>query len=193
MACYGLACLGALPKAGSFYTGEEPPAPAGGWPPFKGKVGPRQTKCLELGGRWIGPTGRKWCQLTTISPGVVEAPIVVPAPISPVVPVMPVPAPGAPPLTVVGAPVDSSLIPVGEEPGGPAFGPPPGAEVEDFVIGDSAGPQVMSVTTTTPTAGTGYMPYVLGAAAIVGAILFLRKRPGAGRGVRRRTVARRRR
>jgi len=53
----------ALPKKGSFYSGPEPTPPAGGWPAFSGGAGPKQKKCTKQGGRWIGPTGRKWCQL----------------------------------------------------------------------------------------------------------------------------------
>jgi len=51
------------PKPGSFYSGPMPPAPPGGWPPFTGKAGPKQKKCTQQGGAWIGPAGKKWCQL----------------------------------------------------------------------------------------------------------------------------------
>lgn len=55
--------LGQLPKPRSIHEGPEPAPPPGGWPPFKGAVGPRQKKCLKNGGAWIGPTGKKWCQM----------------------------------------------------------------------------------------------------------------------------------
>jgi hypothetical protein len=65
------------PKPGSFYSGPMPPAPPGGWPPFKGSPGPAQRKCLKQGGQWIGPAGKKWCQLGIggeVVPPVVETP-----------------------------------------------------------------------------------------------------------------------
>ncbi len=37
------------------------PPPAGMFPPFKGKAGPKQKRCLQAGGVWTGPTGRKFC------------------------------------------------------------------------------------------------------------------------------------
>lgn len=61
--------LGAdLPKRHSFYTGVEPQPPAGGWPPVPVKrLGSAAKKvykkCLEQGGRFIGPKGKRWCQL----------------------------------------------------------------------------------------------------------------------------------
>lgn len=52
-----------LPKPGSFYSGREPKAPAGGWPPYKGAPGAKQKQCLASFNAWIGPSGKKWCQL----------------------------------------------------------------------------------------------------------------------------------
>lgn len=99
-----------LPPKGKVYYGPEPEAPPGGWPPYKGKPGPRQKKCLAEGGRWIGPTGRKWCQMTMAMPGPAPAPtppLIVPGVEDDVVPVpwggsypppiAPQPEPGLPP------------------------------------------------------------------------------------------------
>jgi len=51
------------PKPGTTNYGPAPAPPPGGWPAFKGAAGPKQKACTASGGSWIGPTGKKWCQM----------------------------------------------------------------------------------------------------------------------------------
>jgi len=59
---------GALPKAGSTVTGIMPPEWIGS--EKKGAAGPKQAACTAQGGHWIGPEGKRWCQMV---PGTVPA------------------------------------------------------------------------------------------------------------------------
>jgi len=177
--------LGALPKAGSFFTGPEPAAPKGTWPAYKGKPGPKQQKCLSLGGRWIGPTGRKWCQVPTpVLPAMPPPDLTVLPPIAPM--------PGVPgsivPPYVVGGPVDNSQIPAGEDGGGggPVFGPPPGADIDDFVVGDfiQEGPVAASATAAGGQRSLDTTSVLLMAAAAGGLIWMLARKSKTGSRVR---------
>ena len=103
----GLGFLGeTLPKPRSTTFG---PLPVPGtWPEYRGSAGPKQKACVSNSGVWIGPTGKKWCQLplAAASPG---DPIYYPPGTGPVdaPPYLGVPAPPAPPLT------DTAIIPPG--------------------------------------------------------------------------------
>jgi len=59
---------GALPKAGSTVTGPIPAQYVG--TEKKGAAGPKQAACTAQGGYWIGPEGKRWCQMV---PGTVPA------------------------------------------------------------------------------------------------------------------------
>jgi hypothetical protein len=60
----GLSAAQAYPPPGSMYKGPEPAAPPGGWPSPTGTTGAAQWACLRIpGARWIGPAGKKWCQV----------------------------------------------------------------------------------------------------------------------------------
>ena len=141
--------FGQLPKPGSVNTGPAPAAPPGGWPAFKGTAGPKQQQCTVKGGSWIGPAGKKWCQIS---------PKTVPVPAAPGV--TPAPAP---------APVDNALVPVGDSvapPGLPFWSETPG--VEDF----NTGAVTMSMQTSAPKTGssTGTLLILL---AGLGGVVFL--------------------
>lgn len=186
--------FGALPKAGSFYTGPEPAAPAGGWPPFKGKVGPRQEKCLALGGRWIGPTGKKWCQLWVETAPVGADTALVYEPSYVTSPLVTAPPVGGAPLQVVGGPSDTAIVPTGEQPGTPAFGPPAGAVDQQAVSDFAAGGQVAMSATAAPTPGVGGLSTTaLLVAGGIGVLIFVLMRRGKGAAVSTAPKARRRR
>lgn len=150
-----------LPKPGS--TNVMPVvAPPGGWPPFTGKPGPKQQKCVAMGGAWIGPTGKKWCQMPTRA---------VPVPYVPPVSVAPPPV-GTP--TYYPPPVDNSLVPVGEG------GSPPGSPlytdeqvIQDFITGGNVPPAMSAGATAPSTSGTTFSPAMLVAAAVASGVVFL--------------------
>jgi hypothetical protein len=156
---------GKYPPAGSMYAGPEPTEPAGGWPPFKGTPGPKQVACSAGGGEWIGPTGKKWCQLS------VAVPKATPGVISTI------------PGTVTGAPSDTSKVPSGTTPGGgTAYGPPPGADgVEDNAVvdqqGGRPGPITMSATSTAPSSATSALG-ILAMVGVGGLLLYLVAKKG---------------
>jgi hypothetical protein len=162
--------FGALPKPGSFNKTpvETPP---GGWPPFKGQPGPKQQKCTQQGGQWIGPSGKKWCQLT--SPMAVVQP--------------PVGGGGGGGGVVTPAPVDTAIVPRGEG------GTPPGSPlltdeqvVQDFITG-GGGPAPMSAGAQA-TSKSAFSPlFVLGAVVVAGVVFFMwRGKKGSKIGGKRR-------
>jgi len=65
---------GALPKPGSTVTGPIPPEYVGTATAPKGAVGPKQAACVKQGGVWIGPVGKRWCQMPV---GTIPAPVAV--------------------------------------------------------------------------------------------------------------------
>lgn len=167
--------FGQLPKPGSVNTGPAPAAPAGGWPPFKGKPGLKQQQCAKNGGAWIGPTGKKWCQM----PVAFVAPAL-PVPVAP----PPVGTPRYPP------PVDNSRVPPGEG------GSPPGSPmltdedvVKDFITeSGGTGPISMSADAgASSPSGSMFSPALLVAFAAVGGVLFfvLKGKKGGKKGAAR--------
>lgn len=171
--------FGQLPKPGSVNTGPAPAAPAGGWPPFKGKPGLKQQQCAKNGGQWIGPTGKKWCQM----------------PVAYAAPALPVPVAVAPPPTVgtpkyYPPPVDNSRVPPGEG------GSPPGSPmltdedvVKDFITeSGGTGPISMSAGAgASSPSGSMFSPALLVAFAAVGGVLFfvLKGKKGGKKGAAR--------
>jgi hypothetical protein len=52
---------GAIPKAGTTIMGPIPAEYVG--TEKKGAAGPKQLACKQQGGSWIGPEGKRWCQI----------------------------------------------------------------------------------------------------------------------------------
>jgi len=174
MNCIGALC--ALPKPRSTHYGPEPSPPAGGWPAYKGKPGPKQIGCGKQGGDWIGPTGKKWCQMP--APGGVQPP-------SGVETELPTTVTG--PSDTTGAEVDTVVQAVASQ--GGAAGAAGGAAYEpvsfDAEGGFLPGPAAGAITQRGPAEPRGSLPLLIGIVAVVGGLYFFSKTRTARYGVAR--------
>lgn len=159
------------------------PAPLPGtYPPYKGAPGPKQKACTKAGGIWIGPTGKKWCQmpLSMASP---DSPIYYPPGTQPLA-VQPAPWPDIGATTPPPVPPDG--LQTGYEPPPiPIFGSTkPGIQqgIEDAAVWDAQRQQfVSSSSLVAPAPKSSALGIVVFVAAAGGLLWYIAKQKKAGK------------
>ena len=181
---YPIAVVGTdgYPKPGTTNYGPAPAPPPGGWPAYKGAPGPKQKACTASGGSWIGPTGKKWCQMPQAGASAITPTQV---------------APDTQTNDAVSA-VDAKIFDSGGYPGSVSTLTPDGASMDNQAIPDiqrASGPVSASASATAPGGGLSITPLLVVAGGV--ALYFLLKKTpkaakvGTKRTTRSRTTRRR--
>lgn len=175
-----IAVVGAdgYPKPGTTNYGPAPAPPPGGWPAFKGAPGPKQKTCTASGGSWIGPTGKKWCQMPQAGASAITPTQV---------------APDTQTNDTVSA-VDAKIFDSGGYPGSASVLTPDGASMDNQAIPDiqrAGGPVSASASATAPFGGSSWGTPLLVVAGGVALYFLLKKTPKAAKvGTKRTTRSR---